>query len=209
MARNQLYVANFGDDITAEQLHELFAEKGEVASVTIIEEEHKFGTNTAIVEMAVEKQATQAMHKLNGTEFEGRYLFISYPEPDPTIYEKGLSSKARRTAETICAELEETERKPVRRIHTMVLVCGFSFVQAVLKEAREVYAGEGIMTFDGSRKRNFGGVFFTLANRYMSYPMYKLIHLKGGKLPGYQKEDDVAIYHLITNPHPEIPVEEA
>lgn len=204
MARNRLFVANFDDTVTEDHLRELFTEKGEVTSITINEEPHKFGTNTALVEMAIEKQATQAMHTLNGTKFEGRYIYISYPEPDPAIYDKGLSTKARSTAEDICVELGENERKPVRRIHTMVLVCGFSFVQALLKEAHEVYEGKGIMTFDGSRKRNLGGVFFTLANRYMSYPMYKLIHLRGGKLPNYQKADDIAIYHLITNPHEDI-----
>jgi hypothetical protein len=114
-----------------------------------------------------------------------------------------LSKKARGTAEEVCRMLGEKYRKPVRRIHTMVLVCGHSFVLAVLREAQAVFTGEGMLTLDGTRKREFGGVFFTLANRYMSPAMYELIHTRSGKLPGYQIEDDRAIYHLIVNPHEE------
>ena len=202
MARDILYLSNLTEDITEEDLRDLFAKYGEI---TLFEFGHneKFNVRTALVQMAAEKQATKAMHSLNGTLVADNHLYISYPTPDPKYYEQGLSSKARKTAEAIVTELGEEYRKPVRRVHTMVLVCGHSFVQAVLAEAREVHEGEGMLTYDGSRKRNLGGVFFTLANRYLSPTMYSLIHNRGGKLPNYQKEDDRAFYHLIVNPHEE------
>ncbi len=200
MASNVLYVANFPDDYTEENLRELFSPYGEITTIEV-GKNPKFDINVALVEMRVEKHATQAMHKLNGTTINGQYLYISYPAPDPKLYTQGLSSKARKTAESIVKALGEEYRKPVRRIHVMVLLCGFSFVQAVLKEAQEIYAGEGMKTFDGSRKRSLGGVFFTLANRYYSPTMMQLIHWGDAKLPGYQKSDDRIFYHLIVNPH--------
>ena len=195
-----LYVANLTEETTEEQLRALFSEFGGIESVELGVSE-RFGIGYALVVMEAEKSATKANHTLNGHVLNGQYISISYPDVDMEAVERGLSKKARETAEAIVKELGEAWRKPVRRIHSMVLLCGHSFVQHLVKEAHEVFASEGLMTQDGSRKRSLGGVFFTLANHRMSPELYYLIHVRGGKLPGYQKEDDRAIYHLIRNPH--------
>lgn len=202
MARETLYVTNLPEGATEEHVAELFSEFGLANSVEFGINE-KFDVPYALVTMETEKAATQANHTLNGQVFEGRRLTISYPDIDEAVIERGLSSKQRKTAEMVVKELGEEWRKPVRRIHTMILVCGHSFVLNLLEEAKEIEAGEGMMTQDGSRRRTLGGVFFTLVNHRCSLPIYKLVHTRGGKLPGYQKSDDRAIYHLIKNPHPE------
>ncbi|PJF20988.1 MAG: hypothetical protein CUN56_13385 [Phototrophicales bacterium] len=195
-----LYVANLTQNVTEDDIKALFDQFGEVESVQFGLNE-RFNIRYALVSMAMEKAATKANHTLNGYVLDGQYISISYPEVDMQAVERGLSKKARETAEAVVKELGEEWRKPVRRIHSMVLLCGHSFVLHLLKEAHEIYEGEGMMTQDGSRKRSLGGVFFTLANHRMSPELYYLIHIRGGKLPGYKKEDDRAIYHLIRNPH--------
>ncbi|MEQ8673512.1 MAG: hypothetical protein RLP44_05960 [Aggregatilineales bacterium] len=203
MAREILYVSNFAEHVTEDHLRELFGQFGDVDHIEI-GDSLRFDVRNALVTMSAEKSATKAMHTLNGTTFEDRYIYISYPTPDPKYYEMGLSAKARQNAEAVCNTLDEHYRKQVRRIHTMMLVCGYSFVEAVLKEAKEIYEGDGMLTLDGSRKRTLGGVFFQLANRYYSPTLYSLIYSRGGKLPGYKKEDDRAFYHLILNPHEDV-----
>jgi RNA recognition motif-containing protein len=200
MARETLYVANIHDDIGADDIEALFAEFGPVTSVELTRNE-KFDVPVALVTMETEKAATRANQSLNGHDINGKRLAVSYPEPLNDVIERGLSKKARKTAEAVCKELGEDIRKPVRRIHTMVLLLGHSFVTALVEEAKDVYAGEGMLTSDGSRKRSLGGVFFRLSLPRMSVPMYRIIHNRGGKLYTYDKLDDRAIYHLITNPH--------
>lgn len=219
MARETLYVTNFPTEISApepgdeedapveppsieEVLHELFGQYGEIETLEFGENE-RFEVPYALIRMSTEKAATKAMHSLNGHQIEGQRLAISYPEPDPDTIERGLSAKQRKTAESVVKTLGEDKRKPVRRIHTMLLLCGHSFVLNMLEEAQEIYEGDGMMTYAGDRKRSLGGTFFTLANWRMSDPIYRIVHHRGGKLPDYTKEDDKAIYHLIDNPHPE------
>lgn len=195
-----LYVANVTENVTEDDLRELFGQFGEVQAVEFGLNE-RYNVGFALVTLEAEKGATKANHTLNGYVLDGHYLSISYPEVDMQAVERGLSKKARETAEAVVKELDEVWRKPVRRIHSMVLLCGHSFVQHLVKEAHEIYEGEGMLTQDEKRKRSLGGVFFTLANQRMSPDLYYLIHIRGGKLPGYRKEDDRAIYHLIRNPH--------
>lgn len=197
--RNTLYVANLAETVTEDQLRDVFQEFGDVSSIEFGRNE-RFGTRVALVTLAAEKAATRANHALNGYLLEGKYLSISYPDVREEDYARGLSAKQRQTAEEVVKELGEEWRKPVRRIHTMILLCGHSFVLHLVKEAKEIYAGGGMMTYDGSRKRNLGGVFFTLANQRMAEPVYKIVHTRGGKLPNYQPQDDALINHLVVNP---------
>jgi len=203
MAMQTLYVANIPAETDETALAEVFSKYGEVTSIELGTDE-RFELPYAIVTMSSEKAATKSLHNLNGHQLDGHYLSISYPEIDEDAIARGLSKKQRQTAENIVKELDEKYRKPVRRIHTMILLCGHSFVLHLLNEAKEIDAGEGMMTKDGSRRRSLGGVFFTLANQRMSPPVYQIVHPRGGKLPDYQKEDDKAIYHLILNPHEDL-----
>ncbi len=183
--RNTLYVANLAPDIAEEQLRELFGQYGEVTSVEIGDEKLTEGCY-ALVQMAKEKSATKSNHSLNGHELDGRYIAISYLEPDTS---KRLTNKQRKVAEEIAVELNETEKVPLRQIHTMVLLCGTSFVQAILEDALRVEAGEGLMTSDGSRKRTKGGVFFYLARGRVSKPVRHIIFNRKGKLPVEQESE--------------------
>ncbi len=197
--RNILYVANLADSTIQEQIESIFADFGQVGSITFGLDE-RFNTRFALVTLPNEKSATKANHTLNGYQLDGHYLSISYPDVDLSVIEKGLSSRQRKTAQEVCEALGETYRKPVRRIHTMILLCGHSFVLHLVKEAQEIHAAEGMMTADGSRRRTLGGIFFMLARARLAPPLYSIIHSRGGKLPGYQPKDDTLINHLVVNP---------
>lgn len=203
MTMQTLYVTNLPQQTDEETLRALFSQYGEVESV-------EFGTNErfdvpyALVTMSSEKATTKANHNLNGYLLDEHHLSISYPDVDEATVERGLSKKQRQTAEAVVKELGEHIRKPVRRIHTMILLCGHSFVLHLVEEAKAIDAGEGMMTQDGERRRTLGGVFFTLANGRMAPPIYQIVHNRGGKLPGHTREDDRALQHLVSNPHPDL-----
>jgi len=184
MAKNALYVANLAASVDERRLHDLFGEYGEVESVEFGTHELS-GDRFALVALAVEKAATKANHGLNGREIDGCRLAVSYPEVDVT---RELVPKHRKLAEAVCEELGETEKVPVRRIHTMVLLCGTSFVEAILEEAKQVAAGEGIKTTDGSRPRTVGGVFFYLARYRMSNAVRRIVYNRKGKMPAPEQE---------------------
>jgi len=203
MAMQTLYVANIPSETDDATLQEIFSQYGEVEGIELGVNE-RFDAPYAIVTMNSEKAATKSLHNLNGYQLDDHYLSISYPDIDQDAVERGLSKKQRKTAEEVVKTLGEKYRKPVRRIHTMILLCGHSFVLHLVEEAKEIDAGEGMMTQDGSRRRSLGGVFFTLSNQRMSPPVYQIIHPRGGKLPDYQKEEDKMFYHLIVNPHEEL-----
>jgi RNA recognition motif-containing protein len=184
MARNTLYVSNLAPSVDATQLGELFTEYGEVESVEF--GNHRLsGDRFALVQMVLEKEATKANLGLNGYELDGHYLAVSYPEPDIS---RPFLSRHKKIAESVAEQLNETEKKPVRMIHAMVLLCGPSFVQAIAKEAQEIDAGEGIMTSDSSQRRTLGGVFFYLARYRMSDAVRRIIYNRKGKLPPPENE---------------------
>ncbi len=56
------------------------------------------------------------------------------------------------------------------------------FIEALLNEALEVEAAQGIMTSDTSRRRTKGGVFFYLARYRMAPPVRRLVYNRKGKL---------------------------
>jgi RNA recognition motif-containing protein len=177
--KNQLYIANLSADVTEEDLRGLFGQHGEVAAVDFGTDEH-FGERYAIVEMVVEKTATKAMNELNGQTFHDRYLNISYPDADLT---RELLPKQRKAIEEIAAVLSETEKIPLRQLEMLVRLTSISFVQAVLKEALEVEATQGLMTNDGARRRTKGGVFFYLARPRVANPVRYIVFTRKGKLP--------------------------
>ena len=200
MSLNMLYVSNFPPEIDKDELRQTFAEFGQVIIMEYGVNE-KFDVPYYLVTMENDKAARQANHALNGHRINNVRLAISYPEIDTDTVARGLSARQRQTAEMVVQELDEKYRKPVRRIHTLILVCGHSFTLNMLEMAKEVEANGGMMTLDGSRRRTLGGVFFILVNRNISPAIYQLIHSRGGKLPDYRIEDDRIFYHLIVNPH--------
>ena len=174
---NVLYITNFPPEMSEDQLRELLAEFGEVTALEMDVEE-RTAMPFAVVEMASEKVATKAHRSLNGYRLGEHSLSVSYPEPDP----RELTAKQRKAIEDIVATLEETDEVPLRQIEAMVRLCGLPFVEALVSEALEVDASEGIMTSDASRRRTKGGVFFYLARYRMSPDVRRLVYNRKGKL---------------------------
>jgi RNA recognition motif-containing protein len=77
-----IYVGNLSFDATEDEVRQLFAEHGEVASVNIISDRDSgrpkgFG----FVEMPQQEQAQAAIKSLNGKEFRGRGLNVNEARP--------------------------------------------------------------------------------------------------------------------------------
>ncbi len=175
---NVLYVTNFPPEITDEELSGLFAQHGEIVSMAVSVEE-KTGMVFAIIEMAAEKHATKANRELNGYAIGDYRLAVSYPEVDP----RELTAKQRKAIDTVLETLGETDTVPLRQIEAMARLCGTFFVEALVQEALEIEASEGLMTSDGERRRTKGGIFFYLARYRMSPDVRKVIFNRKGKMP--------------------------
>ncbi len=175
-----LYVANLDPDVSTDDLHELFAEHGEIKEL-YLELDERSQQPVALVTLESEKRATRAMNSLNGQVFQGRRLAITHAEADLS---RDLTAKQRKLVDEIIAELEETEKVPLRQIETIVRLCSPQFAQAILEETREIDADEGIMTSDSTRRRTKGGVFFYLARYRMSPSLRRIVYNRKGKIPG-------------------------
>lgn len=78
----KLYVGGLSFNTTENQLSDLFAAQGQVASVKIIAD--KFTGQSrgfGFVEMPDDAQAEEAIKKLNGTPFDGRTLTVNEARP--------------------------------------------------------------------------------------------------------------------------------
>lgn len=76
MQGSKLYVGNFSYSTIDEQLEKLFAQFGEVKSVTVIGNKG-FG----FVEMSSPEEAEKAKEALDGSDFDGRTLRVSEARP--------------------------------------------------------------------------------------------------------------------------------
>ena len=79
---NKVYVGNLPFEITEDELKEIFAQIGSVASVRIITDamtgrSKGFG----FVEMENEEDANKAIEQLNGSEVQGRVLKVAPANP--------------------------------------------------------------------------------------------------------------------------------
>lgn len=185
--KNVLYVSNLAPAVAEDEaiLREVFGQQGEVLNITFAMNE-RFQSPYALVEMASEKQGTKAINTLNGCEVEGLRLAVSYTGAD---YTREFTSKQRKAAEAVAEALGETEKIPVREINTLVLLCGTAFANALVEEAKQVYAAEGILTHTGDRQRTLGGVFFHLARARVNPEAYRIIFNRKGKLPTITPEE--------------------
>lgn len=74
----EIFVGNLSYSATEEELHELFSQYGEVASITIcIDEMCGRAKGRAFVEMPDAEAARKAILSLNGTELDGRQLRLA------------------------------------------------------------------------------------------------------------------------------------
>lgn len=79
---NKLFVGSLPFGTTSEQLRDMFAKIGEVKEANVVTDKmtgrsRGFG----FVEMTKEEDAKKAIDQLNGTELEGRKIFVSEARP--------------------------------------------------------------------------------------------------------------------------------
>jgi hypothetical protein len=73
-------------------------------------------------------------------------------------------------AQKLAVILGETEEKPIIQLARAVDYLGQEKAQAYADEALALYAGDGILTRDKSRKRSPGGTFFALVRMRLENP---------------------------------------
>lgn len=84
MAKN-LFVGSLPFSVTEDAVGQLFAQYGQVQSVSIIKDRYTGNSRGfAFVEMATEEEAKQAIEKLNGYNLEGRNIIVKEALPKPT-----------------------------------------------------------------------------------------------------------------------------
>jgi cold-inducible RNA-binding protein len=86
----KLYVGNLSYETTEEQLKELFAEAGNVASVKIITDRQTGQPRGfAFVEMETKAEGQKAISMLNGRNVEGRPLAVNEARPQQKSFGGG------------------------------------------------------------------------------------------------------------------------
>lgn len=74
----KLFVGSLDFDVKDVELEELFKTVGTVLTAEIVRFFDKKSKGFGFVEMATEKEAKIAIEKLNGSEFRGRKIIVSY-----------------------------------------------------------------------------------------------------------------------------------
>ena len=78
----KMYVGNIPYDATEEDLRNLFSEYGETESLKIIQDKYTGRSRGfGFIEMAEEKDAREAIEKLNGKDFMEKTLKVSEAKP--------------------------------------------------------------------------------------------------------------------------------
>jgi RNA recognition motif-containing protein len=78
----KLYVGNLAFQTTSEDLQELFAQAGTVASASVVEDrETGRSRGFAFVEMSTQEEANAAIDQFNGKEVAGRALKVNEAKP--------------------------------------------------------------------------------------------------------------------------------
>lgn len=78
----RLFVGGLPYSITSSQLEEMFSKFGTVVSVSVItDRDTGQSKGFAFVEMENDKEATEAIEKLNETELEGRKIVVNVARP--------------------------------------------------------------------------------------------------------------------------------
>ncbi len=78
----KLYVGNLSYGVTEDQLRDLFADAGEVASVAVItERDTGRSKGFGFVEMATDEGAQEAIRRFNGYNFDNRDIVVNEARP--------------------------------------------------------------------------------------------------------------------------------
>lgn len=102
-------------------------------------------------------------------------------------------------AKHVADALGEKSAQPIEQIGQLIEKCGWSFVEATLRETDATEAAGGLLTQDRKRRRSKGGVFFYLAKGRMDPKLRSAIFPNFGKggdgtiaPPGIAWEDRIA-----------------
>ena len=86
----KLFVGGLSWNTNDDQLKELFSEVGEVVSANVITDKYSGRSKGfGFVEMSSEKEAKEAMKKLNGKEFDGRAIVVDEAKPQAPREDRG------------------------------------------------------------------------------------------------------------------------
>jgi len=78
----KLYIGNLDYSVTDDQLAELFAQAGSVASAVVITERYSGRSKGfGFVEMGSEKEAKKAIEMFNGKDLQGRSIAVDEARP--------------------------------------------------------------------------------------------------------------------------------
>ena len=86
----KIYVGNLPFSITDASLETMFAEAGTVESAKIITDRYTGQSKGfGFVEMSTDEEASEAIQKFNGTEYEGRTLKVAEAKPQAPRENRG------------------------------------------------------------------------------------------------------------------------
>lgn len=169
----ELYAANLVPDITAEEVIELFSQSGQVQEAKLlINQRTGVPRNAAKVMLESDLDFMEIARRYNGYDFNGQPLYVTLVKPPPF---SPPTPQQVRWKEEVARMLNETDDQPLGQIQHIVRLCGMPFVEAIYRETVWVEEHGGLMVNDGSRRRTFGGVFFNLVRRRLSYKMQRAI----------------------------------
>ena len=84
-----IYIANVSQEITEENLHQVFEAFGRVDSVKIVKDRYSGEWGFGFVEMPVRLEAKFAINGLNGTVLKGEMLQVSEARSDSERHRGG------------------------------------------------------------------------------------------------------------------------
>ncbi len=86
----KLFVGGLSWNTNDDQLKEFFAEIGEVVSANVITDKYSGRSKGfGFIEMSSEKEAKEAMKKLNGKELDGRTIVVDEAKPQAPREDRG------------------------------------------------------------------------------------------------------------------------
>lgn len=85
----KLFVGSLPFETTSDQLREIFAKVGSVVEANVVMDKMSGRSRGfGFVEMGSEEDAKKATDQLNGTEVEGRKIFVSEARPKPDRFDQ-------------------------------------------------------------------------------------------------------------------------
>jgi RNA recognition motif-containing protein len=172
--KTEWFVANLPQDITKEQLRDVFAAWGDVAQVMLLVEDDPIAvTGAARVTLETELAVDDLLTQANGQRVDGKWWAVSPAYPRRGV--PPLTAEQRPEAKRIAETLGETTALAYGLLARLIRHCGVAFAQALLEEALAVEAAGGMLTLDGSRHRTPGGTYFRLARERLRAPVAQAI----------------------------------